>query len=371
MFLQYTNKKNIEEIEKIILKKKSKYMPIKSKEEKGLYIFGDNFDSMSALLREFENKIDLVYIDPPFNTNQTFHYNEDKVSTISASNNDDIAYSDKMTFNEYLEFMRERLILIRKLLSPKGTLYLHIDSKVGHYLKILLDEIFGRENFVNDISRIKSNPKNFKRRAYGNQKDVIFVYSKEPKKNIFNNITVPLSEEELNKNFKKIDENGERYTTVPCHAPGETKQGDTGRAWRGLYPPKGRHWRVSPTELDKLDAEGLIEWSKNGNPRIKKYAKNHKGAKIQDIWSQYKDPQNPIYPTEKNMKMLEMIIEQSSESDSIIMDCFCGSGSFLEAGIKLDRYVIGMDQSEIARDIVKKKRSFENLRFVEIQTHLN
>ena len=98
---------------------------------------------------------------------------------------------------EYLEFIRERLILMRELLSAKGSIYLHIDCKMVHYVKLIMDEVFGAENFLNDIARIKSNPKNFKRPAYGNQRDMVLFYAKNRGKNIFNNITRSLTEEEI------------------------------------------------------------------------------------------------------------------------------------------------------------------------------
>lgn len=258
-----------------------------------------------------------------------------------------------MPLESYLEYMRERLYIIKKLLSECGTLYLHIDIKVGHYIRIILDEIFGKESFLNEISRVKSNPKNFSRRAYGNIKDIIYVYAKNTKKNIFNEVK-KINEDEIFKKFRKIDTQGRRYTTVPCHAPGETKSGATGEKWRGMLPPKGRHWRVNPDQLDELDKQGLIEWSKNGNPRIIKYSDEYKGDKIQDIWLDYKDPPYPKYPTQKNISMLELIIKQSSNEDSIIMDCFCGSGGFLEAGLKNNRRVIGIDESKIAINVSSK-----------------
>ena len=176
MNLMYNNKKTIEEIEKLIEIEKKENLNLEFLEEyKGLLMCGDNFKIMSTMLEQYENKIDLIYIDPPFNTNTKFFYNKDRVSTISIEKNSELAYSDDMDFEDYLEFIRERLILIHKLLSPNGTLYFHIDLKVGHYIKILLDEIFGNDNYVNDITRIKSNPKNFSRKAYG--LDFILVIS--------------------------------------------------------------------------------------------------------------------------------------------------------------------------------------------------
>lgn len=363
MELIYEDKKSIEKIEKKILTCKSEFSSLKTKNKYGLFIKDDNFIAMTRLLDEYQGKIDLVYIDPPYNTKSVFYYDNKKTSTISSSKNVDIAYKDNMAFKDYLEFVRERLILIHKLLSPKGTLYLHIDIKVGHYVKIILDEIFGANNFINDITRVKSNPKNFSRNAYGNEKDVIYVYSKIEKNNIFNNVLNPISKEKIEKKFSKIDKNGKRYTTVPCHAPGETKNGVTGMKWKDIFPPKGRHWRYSPEELEKLDKDNRIEWSKNGVPRIIKYADEHNGEKIQDIWKDFKDPQCPDYPTQKNLDMLELIIKQSSNENSVIMDCFAGSSSFLEIGLKNNRFVIGIDNSDIAYKLLL---SNQNLQKIEV-----
>ncbi len=361
MELTYQNKKSLQEIERKIADCLRDYSPIKTDNKYGLYINDDNFCSMVKLLPNYESKIDLVYIDPPFNTNSTFFYNKERTATISHSQQDLIAYEDNLSLDEYLEFIRERVVLIHKLLSPQGTLYFHIDTKVGHYIKIILDEIFGAKNFVNDITRVKSNPKNFDRKAFGNKKDVIYVYAKNFGHNIFNNVTEPLSEEQLRKLFTKQDKNGRLYTTVPCHAPGETKNGSTSEQWKGLFPPKGRHWRVSPKELDRLDQQGLIEWSKTGNPRIIKYSDDHKGQKIQDIWVGFKDPQYPVYPTEKNISMLDMIVKQSSNENSIIMDCFCGSGSFLKAGLNNHRFVIGIDKSCASKDCLLCNETLKKL----------
>ena len=303
---------------------------------------------------DLKGKVDLIYIDPPFNTNQTFTVTSNRVSTISRGKDGIIAYSDQLNEEQYLEFMRERLVLLKELLSDRGSIYIHIDSKIGHYLKIIMDEIFGKENFKNDISRIKSNPKNFSRKAYGNQKDMILFYSKNFKNNIFNDITISLTESDKVSMFSKIDENGNRYNTVPVHAPGETTCGCTGKEWKGMLPPKGRHWRTDPSELDLLDQKNLIEWSKNGVPRIKKYANEHKGKKIQDVW-EFKDPMYPKYPTEKNSEMLKLIIEQSSKENSIVLDCFAGSGTTLDISQKLGRYFIGIDYGEFSIEIIKKR----------------
>lgn len=302
-----------------------------------LLISGDNLNAMVFLLNNnFQNSIDLVYIDPPFATNNTFRMG----STMSASNHSNVAYDDKFTLENYLEFLYERLILIRELMSEKSSIYVHIDNKVGHYVKILLDFVFGREHFINDITRIKCNPKNFERKGYGNIKDCILFYSKTDHF-IWNNISEKVNENDLFKRFNKHDEKG-FYTTVPLHAPGETKNGESGKEWHGIKPPAGRHWRCSLQELDRLQNAGLIEWSKTGNPRKKIYAQDYTHKKIQDIW-EFKDSQRVRYPTQKNVALLKQIVAMSSDENSRVMDCFCGSGSFLQAAYQLGRKFIGID----------------------------
>ncbi len=135
------------------------------------------------------------------------------------------------------------------------------------------------------------------------------------RENSFNDITQGLTEKDIESKFKKVDKYGRRYNTVPVHAPGETT---------------------------------------NGVPRIKKYADEHKGKKIQDIWS-YIDPAHPLYPTEKNLDMLKMIVQQSSNKNSLVMDCFAGSGSTLLAAEQTGRRWLGVDQSEYSAKVIKKR----------------
>lgn len=317
---------------------------------------GDNIDVMKFLLQKgYAGKIDLVYIDPPFATNNIFTIEDNRVSTISHKKEGKTAYSDSLTGSAFLDFLRLRLILLRELLSEHGSIYLHIDYKIGHYVKIIMDEIFGMKNFRNDITRIKCNPKNFLRSAYGNIKDMILFYSKGDFP-IWNDPREQLDEGDILARFNKIDKNGNRYTTIPLHAPGETKNGPTGMMWRGMFPPAGRHWRSDPKELDKLDSLGLIEWSKTGNPRRIIYAddKVSEGKKIQDIWS-FKDSPYPSYPTEKNLDMLKLIIKASSNEDSLVLDCFSGSGTTLVASEELHRHWIGIDKSEVAIKICENR----------------
>ena len=156
--------------------------------------------------------------------------------------------------------------------------------------------------------------------------------------------------------FSKVDKNGKHYTTLPLHGPGETLNGPTGKQWRGRKPLKGSHWQYSPEELDKLDAQGLIEWSSTGNPRRIYYAEDaiKKGRKRQDIW-EFKDPAYPSYPTEKNLQMLKIIVEASSKPGDIVLDCFAGSGTTLVAAEELGRRWIGSDNSKEAIEVAQKR----------------
>lgn len=354
MIISYDGKKSEKEIlefdESVSFKKVSS-----GRHNKSILIKGENLKALKYLLykENLKEKIDLVYIDPPFATNNIFRIGKDKANSISRSAGDEIAYDDSLIGEKYLEFIRERLIVIRELLSERGSIYLHIDCKIGHYIKILMDEVFGRRNFLNDITRIKCNPKNFERKGFGNIKDMILFYSKTGN-HIFNEPKETLSEEEIKRLFKKIDEDGRRYTTIPLHAPGETIKGDTGKEWKGMFPPKGRHWRCSPSELDALEKKGLIEWSKSGVPRKKIYADEKGSKKIQDI-IEFKDPQNPSYPTEKNLNLLKLLVSTSSNEESVVLDCFCGSGTALVAAEELGRSWIGIDQSKEAIRICKER----------------
>ena len=131
-----------------------------------------------------------------------------------------------------------------------------------------------------------------------------------------------------------------------------------------MNPPEGRHWRTAPEELDKLDSLGLIEWSSKGNPRLKKYADEHQGKKVQDVWT-FKDPQYPIYPTQKNLDMLELIVKQSSNERGFVLDCFAGSGTTLLAALKNNRRFIGIDNSPVSMRVMQQRLENYDIDFID------
>ena len=308
-------------------------------------IQGNNLAALEYLADSWANRVDLIYIDPPFATNNIYSTSPGRSATISAARNGRTAYADNLNGAAYLEFLAARLRLAYRLLKSDGSIYVHIDAKVGHRVKVLMDDIFGIEHFRNDITRIKCNPKNFQRKSYGNIKDLILFYTKSDRYT-WNDARIPLTDAEIKARYSKVDAAGRRYTTVPLHAPGETRHGATGGPWRGITPPPGRHWRSAPDELERLDAQGLIEWSATGNPRKIVYADEAAtaGKKLQDVWV-VKDPQYPEYPTQKPIELLEIIIKASSNPGDTVLDFFCGSGTTLVTAEQLGRRWIGVDQS--------------------------
>ena len=239
--------------------------------------------------------------------------------------------------------------MLRELLAEDGSIYLHLDEKMIFHIKVIMDEIFGLNNYKNCIVRKKCNPKNYTRKKFGNISDYILFYTKSDQY-VWNRPIEPWTEDRALKEYQYIEEKtGRRYKKVPIHAPG-VRNGETGKPWRGMLPPPGKHWQYTPQKLDMLDAEGKIYWSPNGNPRRKVYLDENSGVSVQDIWLDYRDAHNQNikitgYPTEKNPELLKRIIEASSNPDDIVLDCFCGSGTTLDIAHRLERRWIGIDNS--------------------------
>lgn len=311
--------------------------------------YGDNKDALLFLLNNgFANKVGLVYIDPPYATSMDFLNREQN-----------LAYCDTLCGADYLEFLRVRLILLRELLAPTGSIYLHLDSNMIFAAKILMDEIFGPQNCRAFITRKKCSTKNSTRKSYGDIADYLLFYSKGSSYT-WQRPMVPWEEEQAKREYPCIEPStGRRYKKVPIHAPG-VRNGETGKPWRGMLPPKGKHWQYSPATLDELDAKGEIYWSPNGNPRRKVFLDQSAGVPRQNIWLDFRDSTNQNllttgYPTEKNHDMLKMIVEASSAPNDIVLDCFAGSGTTLGAASELGRKWIGIDNSlESIKAILKR-----------------
>ncbi|GAB4541315.1 MAG: hypothetical protein Kow0063_32060 [Anaerolineae bacterium] len=305
--------------------------------------FGDNLPILATLLKDpdVRGQVKLVYIDPPFSTDKVYK-----------SRNQAEAYSDTLVGAHYIEFLRRRLILLRELMAEDGSIYVHLDQNMVFYIKVIMDEIFGSQNFRNLITRQKCNPKNYTRKTYGNISDYILYYAKSERP-VWNRAYVPWTEERIAEEYPYIEpDTGRRFKKVPVHAPG-IRKGATGQPWRGMKPPPGKHWQYPPDTLDKLDARGEIYWSPTGNPRRKVYLDRSKGIPVQDIWLDVKDAHNQMikitgYPTEKPRELLTRIVEASSKEGDLVLDCFAGSGTTLEVASLLGRRWIGIDNSSEA-----------------------
>ena len=327
-----------------------------------LFHAGDNLRGLE-MVREQGVRVDLVYIDPPFATNTEFLMDSDRANTVSASGK--LAYADTLRGGDYLEQLRLRLEAIRSVMAADGSIYVHIDVKMEHHVRLLMDAVLGARNFRNSITRVKCNPKNFSRLAYGNIKDTILFYSVSPYRIKWQPQEEPMTDNEAESRYPLVDGEGRRYTTTPLHAPGVTRKGATGGHWRGMPPPAGRHWRYPPDKLDELDEAGLIAWSSTGNPRKIIYADQSQGKLPQDVWV-YKDPQRPSYPTQKNSAMLERIILTSSEPGDTVLDCYSGSGATLLEAARLGRRFIGMDDAPAAWEVVEQRLKAEGVEWGEL-----
>ena len=314
------------------------------------FILADNFFVLSRLLHE-KKKVTLFYLDPPYGTGFGFH-----------SRNLEHAYNDKMGQAAYLEFMRRRLILMRECMADDGAIYVHIGHKMLAHLKILMDEVFGPENFRNLVTRRKCSSKNFTRKQYANLNDYILFYSKS-RRYKWNQPGIEPAQAWVEKEYPKLDKFGRRFKLVPLHAPG-TRNGETGKDWRGMLPPPGKHWQYLPSKLDEFDRRGDIHWSRNGNPRRKIYWESDKKMALTDYWDKYRDAHHQSiritgYPTEKNLEMLKVIVRASSEPGDLVIDPFCGSGTMLHAARDLGRRYIGVDASLSAAKATMRRMRYD------------
>ncbi len=325
---------------------------INIKSSAGKLFKGDNLGALLWMrgLPEVNQKIRCVYIDPPYATSMAF---------IDRDTNH--AYDDHLEGAEYVESLRKRLFVLHDLLAPDGSLFLHLDQNMIFEAKLVMDEVFGRENFRGFITRKKCNTKNYTRKTFGNIADHILFYTRNDRY-VWHRQYDPWTDTKMKAEYAYIDEkSGRRFKKVPIHAPG-TRNGETGKPWRGMMPPKGKHWQYTPTKLDELDAAGEIYWSPNGNPRRKVFFDRSNGIPVQDIWMGFKDAHNQNiqitgYPTEKNLDLVSRLVASSTNPGDLVMDCYCGSGTTLEAAQLLGRRFIGVDIADAAINATVKRFS--------------
>ena len=335
-------------------------------------IWGDNKLVMASLLQEFRGKVDLIYIDPPFDVGADFTMQVPIGDGREAVEKDQsamemVAFRDmwgKGT-DSYLHTMYERLTAIGELLSETGSLYLHCDYHVGHYLKLVADEVFGKDQFQNEIIWKRSLPHNDPNR-YGSIHDTLFFFTKSARF-AFNQQYTGLDESYIESHYSTSDEAGRKYqlTSLAATGPGPARKfGD-----RLLEPPQGNHWRYSQANIDRLMHEGRIVFTSKGTPRYKRFLDEMKGPALQSTWDDIRGVNSQAhedtkYATQKPEALLERIVKASSNEGDLVADFFCGSGTTGAVAERLGRRWIMADLGRFAIHTSRK-------RLIELQRKLH
>lgn len=348
-------------------------------------------DNLEVLRRDIPDEcVDLVYLDPPFNSDQNYNLLFKKRDGALA-----VAFKDTWQWGKeaqkdfcdvvdvggklgklmellrelldesdmlaYLSMMAPRLVELRRVLRPTGSLYLHCDPTASHYLKALMDAIFGPLSFRNEVIWKRTSAHSSANR-YGAVHDVILFYSKGDK-HCWNPQFAPFSEKYLKQFYTHVDGEGRRWRRSDLTGAG-VSNGVTGKPWRGIdVTAKGRHWAMEPRELDRLDTIGKIHWpkKKNGMPMLKRYLEGQQGVPLQDVWVDIKPLHNLAaerlhYPTQKPEELLRRIILSSSNPGDVILDPFCGCGTTIDAARDSQRHWIGIDISIDAVKVIRDGR---------------
>jgi DNA modification methylase len=337
-------------------------------------IWGDKKYVLPSLLPEFAGKVDLIYIDPPFDTGADFSFtakiaaqteddnDEDEPSfTKEASILEQKAYRDTwgLGLNSYLHWFYEAAAILRELLAEDGSLYVHIGSNISHYVKAVLDQVLGSDRYINEIvwkrTHAHSDQKQG-RKAYGNISDTILYYSAS-EQYTFNTQFTPYSQEYIDKYFRYRDPDGRRYWLDNLTGPGGGARGNPYYEVMGV----SRYWRFSRERMKQLIAEGRVVQSKPGNvPQFKRYLDEMPGIPLQNIWTDI-PPINMMakerlgYPTQKPEPLLERVIKCSSNEGDLVLDCFVGSGTTSAVAEKLNRRWIACDLGRFAIHTTRKR----------------
>jgi site-specific DNA-methyltransferase (adenine-specific) len=355
--------------------------------------FGDNLKWLSDRKEFPDASVDLVYLDPPFNSNADynvlfrepsgqvsqaqFHAFTDTWSWADAADTyhqfvdtcPNVAVVELMEalhsflkhspMMAYLAMMAPRLVELHRVLKPTGSLYLHCDPTASHYLRMTLDAIFGAENFRNEIVWKRTAAHNSGKK-FGPVHDSLLFYANSQSA-VWKNIVRALDESYIASHYK-YEENGRRYKRENITGAG-TRNGETGKPWRGINPTtKGRHWVTTPAKLEQLDADGKLYWPKTEGswPYLKQFLDENKGMALQDVW----DDISPInsqakerlgFPTQKPQSLLERVISASSNVGDVVLDPFCGCGTTIHAAQKLGRQWIGIDITYLAINLIKRR----------------
>lgn len=335
----------------------------------GLLYHGDNKEVLAHLLANgFRGQVKLIYIDPPFDSGADYVRKVQlrgpkgtlKIDGEDYALGEQVQYTDIWSNDNYLQFMYERLLMLKELLSEDGALYLHCDWNRSHFLRLILDEIFGPEKCRNEIIWQRTSARSDST-FFNHIHDTILYYTRGDAP-VFNELFTPYTKEYTDKYFSSKDADGRRYASKDATQSG-LRNGPSGKPWRGFDPSsKGNHWKVKPSELDRLDSLGQIYWPEKdgGWPRFKQYLDDMKGRAIQSIWDEVKPVNSQAderldYPTQKPEPLLERLIAASSNPGDLVLDCFIGSGTTAAVAQKLGRRWIGCDINKGAIQTTAKR----------------
>ncbi len=382
-------------------------------EHKNRLYYGDNLQVLRGKGTDnrpyiADQSVDLIYLDPPFNSRQDYNVLfAEKDGNRSASQI--TAFKDTWEWNEeaarsyeevieqggrvadamrafrtllggsdmlaYLAMMAPRLVELRRVLKETGSIYLHCDPTASHYLKLLMDAIFGPLSFQNEIIWKRTFAHSSAKR-FGPIHDVILFFSKSAAFN-WTDLRISHTEEYIDRHFRQVDEKtGKRFAAITLTGSG-TRNGESGQPWKGVDPTRvKRHWAL-PGEilselgiksgsvqqrLDALDQNGYVYWptKEDGTPRLKWFADDLRGMTIGDVWIDI----HPIsanaqerlgYPTQKPEALLERILRASSNEGDVVLDPFCGCGTTVQVAQRLNRRWIGIDITHLAIGLIKTR----------------
>jgi adenine-specific DNA-methyltransferase len=340
-----------------------------SEQRSGNLYYGDNKEVLAHLLANgYRGKVDLVYIDPPFDSGADYVRKVTlrgksalaKIEGETYSLGEQVQYTDIWANDNYLQFMYERLILLKELLGEDGTLWLHCDSERGHYLKCMLDEVFGSDNFVNQVVWKRSDAHNDAGQGakhLGTIHDMILIYRKGTDQK-WNTVYLPLPQTTIDNWYRNVEEeSGRSYNRADITGPGGPIKGNPVYEWKGVT----KAWRFSKDRMAQLDKENRIYYAESGMPYLKRYLDESKGVPIQDWWDDIQMVRgiqrrtDTLYPTEKPELLLERVLKICTNPNDLVLDCFIGSGTTAAVAQKLGRRWIGCDINKGAIQTTSKR----------------
>ncbi len=340
----------------------------------------DNLVALQTLLDErdpqtrdfrYRGKVDLIYIDPPFMVNNDFRADNavavdlDEEAGVTATKEPSLveilAYKDtwRQGLDTFLTMLRRRLELLKELLAPTGNIVVHLDWHAVHYVKVLMDELFGYERFLNEIvwqRQTSHNDSGQGAKHLGRVHDTLLVY-RAGDQPFLSSLYTPYDPTYVRSHYKAIDEHGRRYQLDNLTGPGGAAKGNPYYEVMGHW----KHWRYKPERMTELIAQGrVVQPSPGGTPRYKRYLDDMPGLPLQDVWADV----NPVnsqaleglgYPTQKPLALLERIVGLASPPGGLVLDCFAGSGTTSEAAERLGRRWISIDNGKYAIHLARKR----------------